>query len=64
MRKLADELRNDAPLDPAKPVMVAGDPEKKNAARRKASGIPLRPVDVAAFADISKETGVAFNCQV
>ena len=36
-----DVLRTAKPVDPAKPVMVAGDPEWRSAARRAVSGIPI-----------------------
>jgi LDH2 family malate/lactate/ureidoglycolate dehydrogenase len=36
-----DSLRATTPIDPAKPVMVAGDPERKNAAVRMRDGIPI-----------------------
>jgi LDH2 family malate/lactate/ureidoglycolate dehydrogenase len=35
------ELRATAPVDPAQPVMVAGDPQWKLAERRRAEGIPV-----------------------
>ena len=36
-----DSLRATRPADPARPVMVAGDPERRNAARRKQEGSRL-----------------------
>ncbi len=36
-----DTLRATKPADPSKPVMVAGDPERRNAARRRKDGIPV-----------------------
>ena len=38
-----DNLRATKPADPAKPVMVAGDPERRTAARRRETGIPVGP---------------------
>jgi LDH2 family malate/lactate/ureidoglycolate dehydrogenase len=38
-----DTLRATRPLDPAVPVLVAGDPERAEAARRAADGIPIPP---------------------
>lgn len=38
-----DALRATKPVDPADPVMVAGDPERRNASRRLQSGIPIGP---------------------
>ena len=37
------DLRATTPVDPAQPVMVAGDPQWKNAAKRMAEGIPVGP---------------------
>ena len=36
-----DALRATRPADPARPVQVAGDPERRNAARRLQEGIPV-----------------------
>ena len=36
-------LRATTPVDPAQPVMVAGDPQWKNAAKRRENGIPVGP---------------------
>ncbi len=38
-----DSLRATRPADPAQPVMVAGDPERRIAARRRQEGIPVGP---------------------
>jgi LDH2 family malate/lactate/ureidoglycolate dehydrogenase len=37
----ADQMRATPPLDPARPVLVPGDPERATAARRRAEGIPV-----------------------
>ena len=34
-------LRGTTPVDPARPVMVAGDPQWKNAEVRRPNGIPV-----------------------
>ena len=34
-------MRATPPIDPARPVMVAGDPERATAARRMAQGVPV-----------------------
>jgi len=39
--RLCDDLRATKPVDPAQPVMVAGDPQWNNAARRLRDGIPI-----------------------
>jgi LDH2 family malate/lactate/ureidoglycolate dehydrogenase len=38
---LCDALRATRPMDPARPVMVAGDPERRTAALRMQDGIPV-----------------------
>jgi LDH2 family malate/lactate/ureidoglycolate dehydrogenase len=40
---LCDDLRATKPVDPAQPVMVAGDPQWNNAAKRIQEGIPVGP---------------------
>jgi LDH2 family malate/lactate/ureidoglycolate dehydrogenase len=39
--RLCDDLRATTPMDPAQPVMVAGDPQWNNAAQRMREGIPV-----------------------
>ena len=41
--KFCSDLRATKPIDPAQPVMVAGDPQWNNAAKRMAEGIPVGP---------------------
>ncbi len=41
--RLCDDLRATKPVDPATPVMVAGDPQWNNAALRMRDGIPVGP---------------------
>ncbi|MGE0258727.1 MAG: Ldh family oxidoreductase [Alphaproteobacteria bacterium] len=41
--RLCDDLRATKPVDPAQPVMVAGDPQWHNAAARLRDGIPVGP---------------------
>jgi LDH2 family malate/lactate/ureidoglycolate dehydrogenase len=38
-----DTLRATRPIDPDRPVQVAGDPERAHATRRRREGIPIRP---------------------
>jgi uncharacterized oxidoreductase len=38
---MVDHLMSTAPVDPANPVMIAGDPERKNRAERMKNGVPL-----------------------
>ena len=57
---LCDALRATLPIDAARPVMVAGDPERKNAARRMQEGIPVGPNLLAKIKTIAGESGVAW----
>src|SRR5271157_3406695 len=41
--RFCNDLRATTPVDPAHPVMVAGDPQWNNAAKRMAEGIPVGP---------------------
>ena len=52
-----DALRATRPADPAKPVQVAGDPERAHAARRKVEGIPVGRNLLAKVRAIAEESG-------
>jgi LDH2 family malate/lactate/ureidoglycolate dehydrogenase len=52
-----DTLRATRPADPAKPVMVAGDPERRTAAQRRQSGIPVGPGLLAKVRDVALASG-------
>jgi LDH2 family malate/lactate/ureidoglycolate dehydrogenase len=39
--RLCNDLRTTKPVDPAQPVMVAGDPQWNNAAKRMKEGTPV-----------------------
>jgi LDH2 family malate/lactate/ureidoglycolate dehydrogenase len=41
VKRFCADLRATKPMDPAQPVMVAGDPQWQNAAKRMAEGIPV-----------------------
>jgi LDH2 family malate/lactate/ureidoglycolate dehydrogenase len=41
--RFAEQMRQTPPMDPELPVMVAGDPERAIAARRRVEGIPIGP---------------------
>ena len=41
--RFCNDLRATKPMDPAQPVMVAGDPQWKYAEKRMAEGIPVGP---------------------
>ena len=53
---LCDALRATRPVDPAQPVMVAGDPERRNAARRMEEGIPVGRNLLAKIKQIAEES--------
>ncbi len=55
---LCDIMRATRPIDPARPVMVAGDPERRNAERRLRDGIPVGANLLAKIKDIAAESGV------
>src|SRR6478736_6147908 len=52
-----DTLRATKPADPAKPVMVAGDPERRTAARRRETGIPVGPGLLAKVKEVALASG-------
>jgi ureidoglycolate dehydrogenase (NAD+) len=60
MAGMLNELRNEPALDPAKPVMVAGDPEKKCEVIRRREGIPLTETEWQLF----KEMNERYNLKV
>lgn len=55
LKVLLDELRAEPALDPAKPVMVAGDPEKKAQAVRSREGIPVTEQELAQFQALNQQ---------
>jgi LDH2 family malate/lactate/ureidoglycolate dehydrogenase len=52
-----DTLRATRPADPAKPVQVAGDPERRIAAQRMKTGIPVGPNLLAKVKEIALASG-------
>jgi len=52
-----DALRATPPVDEAAPVMVAGDPQRAHAARRRHEGIPVAPGLMAKVRAIARESG-------
>ena len=60
---LCDAMRATPPVDPARPVMVAGDPERKNAARRLQEGIPVGANLLAKIRAIAAESGVPWEME-
>jgi len=57
---LCDALRATRPVDPANPVMVAGDPERRHAARRMNEGIPVGRNLLAQIERIANESNTAW----
>jgi LDH2 family malate/lactate/ureidoglycolate dehydrogenase len=51
-----DTLRATKPADPSKPVMVAGDPERRIAAQRRETGIPVGPGLLAKVKDVARHS--------
>jgi LDH2 family malate/lactate/ureidoglycolate dehydrogenase len=58
---LCDAMRATRPVDPDQPVMVAGDPQRRNAARRSRDGIPVGPGLLARIKAITAESGVPWT---
>lgn len=59
--EMIDALRAAPPVDPAKPVLVAGDPEWANYDRRLTEGIPMPVKLVEHVRGIAQRAGVAFE---
>lgn len=57
VKRLCDDLRATPPLDPDKPVMVAGDPERAVLAIRAKEGIPIGPGLLRRLHAIAVENG-------
>lgn len=57
---MVDALRASEPLDPAQPVLVAGDPERAAAAERRRTGIPLSRAVFEDVRGIARASGVPF----
>ncbi len=55
-----DTLRATKPADPAKPVLVAGDPERRTAEKRRQSGIPVGANLLAKVRDVALASGAAW----
>jgi LDH2 family malate/lactate/ureidoglycolate dehydrogenase len=52
-----DTLRATKPADPDRPVLVAGDPERRTAQQRRQAGIPVGPNLLAKVRDIALGSG-------
>jgi LDH2 family malate/lactate/ureidoglycolate dehydrogenase len=55
--RLCDGMRATRPAEPDRPVQVAGDPERRHAARRRKEGIPVGPGLLAQIRKIADECG-------
>ena len=58
--RFCNDLRATPPVDPAQPVMVAGDPQRANAAKRMAEGIPVGPGLLAQVRQLAQAAGAAW----
>ena len=58
---LCDAMRATLPIDPAHPVMVAGDPERRAAAHRMTTGIPVGANLLAKVRAIAEQSGVPWR---
>ena len=57
---MIDMLRATPPVDPANPVMVAGDPEVASTAERLENGIPIAETLIEETRKVAAESGAAF----
>lgn len=55
---MVDYVRSAAPIDETRPVMVAGDPERRSKDERLAHGIPVDPESWRALTELAKGAGV------
>lgn len=54
--RFTDDLRATPPVDPARPVLVAGDPERAVAARRRLEGVPVGLGLLAQIREIARQS--------
>jgi LDH2 family malate/lactate/ureidoglycolate dehydrogenase len=57
---VVDELRAARPLDPARPVLVAGDPEEQARAERARAGVPVAPALAEAIRGVCERCSAPF----
>ncbi|MCA8927281.1 MAG: Ldh family oxidoreductase [Alphaproteobacteria bacterium] len=60
MDALIDQMHGIAPLDPAQPVLVAGEPEEAARALRLAEGVPMTDTLYGEVRRVAEESGVPF----
>jgi LDH2 family malate/lactate/ureidoglycolate dehydrogenase len=58
---LAARLRATRPIDPGRPVLVAGDPEREARERRLESGVPLSRSVIEDMRTVARGSGVPFD---
>lgn len=63
VKQFCDDLRATPPVDPAKPVLVAGDPERAVMSERQQTGIPIGPGLLRCLHDIALEDGAEWLFQ-
>jgi len=63
VKRFCDDMRATPPLDPAKPVLVAGDPERTVMAERQA-GIPIGPGLLRRLYGLAKQDGAEWLLQM
>ncbi|MFC5068493.1 Ldh family oxidoreductase [Flaviflagellibacter deserti] len=63
VKQLCDDLRATPPVDLAKPVLVAGDPERAVMAEREKTGIPIGPGLLRRLHEIARENGAEWFFQ-
>ena len=56
-----DTLRATKPADPDRPVLVAGDPERRTAERRRQTGIPVGPNLLAKVREVALASGARLD---
>jgi LDH2 family malate/lactate/ureidoglycolate dehydrogenase len=57
---LIDAMHGTDPVDPRRPVLVPGDPERTTLAERRANGIPLTRSVVEDLREVARVSGVPF----
>jgi LDH2 family malate/lactate/ureidoglycolate dehydrogenase len=61
LKKYMEQIRQEPAKDPAKPVLVPGDPEKQALIQRSQEGIPLSPYEYNAILETCRQYKVPFN---
>jgi len=64
IKKMITELRNEPPIDPDLPILVAGDPEKESEERRSREGIPVEDAIIDEINQMISEQGLPDHLQL